>query len=381
MKRLLVLSILVPLLGTVAMASPSSFGVSGASLQSKGSPIPEVNVTVVYAGAGTGSTSPGLGSQLMVIGDPINVSAIPDPGSFFGGWVVNVGGADVLAANIYSFSATVPDQDTVLTATFGTSGFTLTTDIDGDGSVDPPPGSYAFTTGLPVTITATANPPAAFNHWRDDSGGNFGTDNPLTVTMNADAMRIAVFRIPITGSILINNALSTTTSPDVTLALTWGGGEGTGPTRMRFSDDGAHWTAWETLKATRAYTLPGPDGYKTVRVQYRDSLGNNSPVFSDYIRLDSTPPTGTIIINNGASTTASRSVSLGLTWTDGAGSGVGRMRFSDDGAHWTAWETLKHTRAYMLPLPNGYHTVRVQYRDLAGNTSIVYNDYIKLAMP
>jgi hypothetical protein len=57
------------------------------------------------------------------------------------------------------------------------------------------------------------------------------------------------------------------------------------------------------------------------------------------------------------------------------------MRFSDDGAHWTAWEPTAATRAYTLPLPNGYHTVRVQYRDAAGNVSAASNDYIKLAMP
>ncbi len=185
----------------------------------------------------------------------------------------------------------------------------------------------------------------------------------------------------ITGSIVINGNRSATNNPQVTLSLTWGGGAGTGVVRMRFSDDGAHWTAWESLKATRAYTLPTPDGRKTVRVQYLDKLNNHSAVFSDYILLDTAQPTGGIVINNGASITTSRSVTLGLTWSDGTGSGVTRMRFSDDGAHWTAWEPSMSPRAYTLPLPNGYHTVRVQYRDGAGNDSAVYNDYIRLLIP
>ena len=186
---------------------------------------------------------------------------------------------------------------------------------------------------------------------------------------------------PITGTIVINDNVSATNTPQVSLTLTWSGGGGTGVTQMRFSDDGAHWTDWETAQATRAYTLPGADEYKTVRVQYRDSLGNASPVFNDFIRLDTTPPTGTITINNGDSTTASPSVALGLTWTDGTGAGVTRMRFSDDGAHWTDWETPVETRAYTLPGTEGYHTVRVQYRDAAGNDSVVYDDYIKLLAP
>ena len=181
----------------------------------------------------------------------------------------------------------------------------------------------------------------------------------------------------ITGSIVINGNASATVSAQVTLALAWS----TGVARMRFSNDGATWSAWEPAVAIRAYTLPAGDGYKTVRVQYRDGAGNNSAVFNDFIRLDATPPTGTININNGALSTTSPSVTLGLTWTDGTGSGVLRMRFSDDGAHWSAWEPPKATRAHTLPGPNGYHTVRVQYRDGAGNYSSVFNDYIKLLIP
>jgi formylglycine-generating enzyme required for sulfatase activity len=39
------------------------------------------------------------------------------------------------------------------------------------------------------------------------------------------------------------------------------------------------------------------------------------------------------------------------------------------------------TRVYTLPDGLGYHTVRVQYLDGAGNYSLVYNDYIKLVDP
>jgi len=99
---------------------------------------------------------------------------------------------------------------------------------------------------------------------------------------------VAVFVDPyaITGGIVINSNKYATNSADVTLGLTWGGGAGGGVARMRFSDDGATWSAWETLKATRSYTLPAGDGYHTVRVQYRDRAGFVSARFSDYIRLD-----------------------------------------------------------------------------------------------
>jgi len=188
---------------------------------------------------------------------------------------------------------------------------------------------------------------------------------------------------PPTGTIVINNNRSATNTPNVTLSLTWDDGpEGSGVARMRFSDDGAHWSAWEAPAATRAYTLPsGGDGHRTVRVQYLDKANNYSPVYSDSIRLDSTPPTGAITINDGATATTSQTVTLNLTGSDGTGTGVWRMRFSDDGAHWTAWETPQTTHPHTLTPLNGYHTVRVQYRDGADNYSAVYSDYIKLQIP
>jgi formylglycine-generating enzyme required for sulfatase activity len=184
---------------------------------------------------------------------------------------------------------------------------------------------------------------------------------------------------PPTGTVVINSNRSATNTPNVTLALTWDDGAGgSGVSRMRFSNDGATWSAWEALAAARAYALPGGDGYKTVRVQYLDKANNRSAVYSDYIRLDTQPPTGTIVINEGAETVAGQPVTLGLTWSDGAGAGVTRMRFSDNGSTWTAWKTPKTKWAYTLPLPAGYHTVRVQYLDGADNYSAVAKDYIKL---
>jgi len=184
-----------------------------------------------------------------------------------------------------------------------------------------------------------------------------------------------------TGTIIINGNQTVTNSRNVTLALTWSDGTGSGVVRMRFSDDGATWSAWEPLAATRAYTLPGGEGYKTVRVMYRDAAGNNSVAFNDYIRVDTIPPTGTIVINNNEPATNSRNVMLALTWSDGTGSGVVRMRFSIDGATWSLWEPTAATRAYTLPAVPGYYTVRVTYRDAGGNISERFADYIRLAAP
>ncbi len=185
---------------------------------------------------------------------------------------------------------------------------------------------------------------------------------------------------PMTGSIVINGNSPLTKSTAVTLSLAWAGGTGTGVVRMRFSNDGATWTGWLPLSPTFSHTLLPGDGYRTVRVQYLDSGSNRSAVFSDYILLDSTPPTGTIIINDGASATTTQSVTLKLTWSD-SGTGVAGMRFSDNGSTWSAWVAPAAVYAHTLPAGLGYHTVRVQFLDRVGNYSAVYSDYIRLAAP
>jgi len=184
---------------------------------------------------------------------------------------------------------------------------------------------------------------------------------------------------PPTGKIIINGNRTSTNSRTVTIAMTWSDGtDGSGVARMHFSDDGMTWSAYESLTPSRSYTLPvGADGYRTIRIQFIDKANNRSAVFSDYILLDRTVPTGTIDINNGASSTVIQAVTLGLAYADGSGSGVSRMRFSDNGSTWTDWVTPKVARTHTLPAAVGYHTVRVQYLDGAGNYSVVYSDYIK----
>ncbi len=226
---------------------------------------------------------------------------------------------------------------------------------------------------LPGTYTLNVSAPGYVSR---QIGNVLVADGAAT---RVDIALVELDTTPPTGTIVINGNRSTTNSRNVTLSLSWDdGADGSGVIRMRFSDDGAHWTAWEPLAATRAHTLPTGDGHKTVRVQYLDRMNNRSAAFNDYILLDTTPPTGTIIINNGASTTATPAVTLGLTWSDGTGAGAMRMRFSNDGAHWSAWESLTATRPYVLPEGQGYHTVRVQYLDGANNYSAAFSDYIKL---
>ena len=323
-----------------------------------------------YDELGATATDTCAGSLQVTIMNPVNTV---EPGSY----TVTYDASDgVNSAVQVTRAVTVADTTPPVISLAGAAAMTVP-----QGGTYTEPGATATdncAAGLAVTVGGDAVDTAVLGAYTvrynaNDGNGNHAAEATRIVTV-ADAT-------PPTGTILINNNRSATNTTNVTLALTWNDGTGSGVTRMRFSDDGAHWTVWQSLAATLAYALPSGDGHKTVRVQYLDRANNRSVPFNDYIRLDTTPPTGSIIINGGALTTSSRTVTLGLAWADGAGAGVTRMRFSDDGAHWTYWMFPESGIVHTLVGPTGYNTVRVQFLDGANNYSAVYNDYIKLLAP
>jgi outer membrane biosynthesis protein TonB len=66
-----------------------------------------------------------------------------------------------------------------------------------------------------------------------------------------------------------------------------------------------------------------------------------------YAKKDKTPPTGSIVINNGEESTGSISVSLSLTAYDPE-SGVNEVRFSNNGGWDKPWEKFSSTKSWML---------------------------------
>jgi hypothetical protein len=60
---------------------------------------------------------------------------------------------------------------------------------------------------------------------------------------------------------------------------------GSGVSQMRFTNDGITWTDWEPYATSKPWILTAGNGTKTVYVQFQDSAGNLSGVFSDTIIL------------------------------------------------------------------------------------------------
>jgi hypothetical protein len=87
------------------------------------------------------------------------------------------------------------------------------------------------------------------------------------------------------------------------------------------------------------------------------------------------------MIDDGASTTRTRSATLALTASDPSpGTGVALMRIANTQSDLAsaAWESYATRRAWTVTAVKGTKTVFAQYKDGAGNVSAVAQDSITL---
>jgi len=107
---------------------------------------------------------------------------------------------------------------------------------------------------------------------------------------------------------------------------------------------------------------------------------NGSTVTTSFnLYVDSTAPTGSIVINGGASHTGSTSVILTLSATDSE-TGVVEMRFGNTGDPWSAWEPYGTSKSWALPSGDGTKSVWVQFRNNVGMISVQASDSIVLEL-
>jgi hypothetical protein len=83
------------------------------------------------------------------------------------------------------------------------------------------------------------------------------------------------------------------------------------------------------------------------------------------IKLDKTPPIGTIITNT---TTSSTPITLSISATDDT-SGVAQMHFSNGDGPWSNWEPYSTSKIWDLDERDGQKTINVEFIDNAGLTS------------
>lgn len=110
------------------------------------------------------------------------------------------------------------------------------------------------------------------------------------------------------------------------------------------------------------------DGSHAYKAKATGEAGNTSAQSeARTLRVDTAKPSGAVLINNGAASTASRTVTLKLNATDPAPA---------SGVTWSGWEAYARSKSWKLTRGAGTKTVFVQYRDLAGNISVKAKDSI-----
>ena len=196
-----------------------------------------------------------------------------------------------------------------------------------------------------------------------DKAGNISPLESDSIILDTD---------PPLAAVEINEGDEYTNSTSVILYLQYS--DNLGVTQVRYRNYGSAYTEWEQPTDTKNWTLSSGDGNKTVYTQFKDKAGLTSEI-TDTIVLDTTPPTGSIKINNGDSDT--KSIIVIVTPTADDANGVTQMRLKNEGEDWNDWEEVT-AKNWTLTSGLGTKTVFAQFKDSAGSTSTIYSATINL---
>jgi PKD repeat protein len=232
--------------------------------------------------------------------------------------------------------------------------------------------------------------------WNFGEGG-FSSDRSPVYTYNAPGNYTATLLLPqyqgedrvyqytinvkpvptFTGGIQINGGATYTNSMNVSLALQFSSPTGA---QMRFHNPlfspllNNFWFDWQPYSPTASWSFFYPfDGEHSVTVQFQDINGFLSDTYSASIILDTTPPAGTLTLNDGQATTNNPNVRVQFSATDANGVSQMRWRCYNEGDNllppWT-WKPYAATDTTVkFDAKPGNKVVDVQFQDVAGNIS------------
>ncbi|HPO16640.1 MAG TPA: hypothetical protein PLI09_24600, partial [Candidatus Hydrogenedentes bacterium] len=149
-----------------------------------------VTFTLTTQVVGEGTVDP-AGTNSYVMGTSVEITAAPAQGWHFVEWQGNASGSEnPLTIQI--------ENNLTITAVFALTNYSLTTNVTGNGSVDPA-GVTTHPYGSDITLTATAAEHWSFQEWQGDLTGSA---NPVQLLIDGDKTVTAVF-------VLDNHTLTT----------------------------------------------------------------------------------------------------------------------------------------------------------------------------
>jgi hypothetical protein len=176
-----------------------------------------------------------------------------------------------------------------------------------------------------------------------DLSGNVGPEVSITVIVDMTIPTVTID--PIEG--LTSQSAGT---------ISYGAAGGTAPYTYRVR---LGMGAWTDMSNATSFMYSGlVEGMNVLSVEAKDALGKTGMAFT-YVTLDTTAPTGTVVINGGAAKTNDTEATLAVEAYDLHGP----LEYSTDGS---AWSFVAPTAAD-LSMGDGVKTVKVWFKDVVGN--------------
>lgn len=218
-----------------------------------------------------------------------------------------------------------------------------------------------FSRTIPYTFSNTPGTKTVYVKFKDEAG-------KISAVYSDSIVLVANSNTGIKDMIFINNNDPYTKTTSVTLTINR---PSDNYIYMSFSKDGIVWTAYETYKTTKGYTLASPDGQKVVYVRFKDANEQVSPIYYDDIILDRGKPVGVMLINNGDKYTRSSTVTLTINALD-TNSGLSKVMLSEDNSNWDE-HNFTNTMSYSFKnTQQGLKKLYYKFIDNAGNISSTF---------
>jgi hypothetical protein len=175
---------------------------------------------------------------------------------------------------------------------------------------------------------------------------------------------------PTVTSFSINGGATSTTKRIVTL----NNSATESPTYYMASESSSfNGATWQTYSTAPSFTLSSSAGTKTVYFKVKNDTGE-SAVVSDTIRLNSKPTVTIFAINNGISSTRSRTVTLNNSATGNPTHYMASEYYSFSGAIWKTYSTAP---GFTLSVRNGTKTVYFKVKNALGVSGVRSDTILK----
>ncbi|MEM7552058.1 MAG: hypothetical protein AAF363_20410 [Bacteroidota bacterium] len=211
-----------------------------------------------------------------------------------------------------------------------------------------------------ITLPAGDGEKTVYVQLRDEAGND----------SNIESSKIILDTQPPTaGNIVINEGEKVTNSKFGKVRLSIGA---KGAYKMQLSNTSNFSEArWEKFTDKRNWILnTDGDGEKTVFIRFGDEANNISSIFQDDIILDTTPPEGSIMVNEGERFTTERDIKINIMSAD---TDVAQVRIvdgtNDEIRPFGSNSREPNLYDWTLDTLEGKKAIRVYFRDNAGNIS------------